>query len=399
MFAGAARRRQSLLWGALICGLLVTGCHRQGRVVAGADWGFLDPGERNNPLARLVSQKSRKSDDPFLSETVDDAPLVAEVPEASLTTDSAVIDDPGTLEKAPVTQSARSLPLAGSKTLPEALPFDVPDAEVRAMANRPALARRFTDAPPPRLVEDPEPGRFLHAPDPAPDTRAPELPLATSEPLPPASDAPLAQQPAVHEPVESELIVVEDVSPEPEETVAILPEGNVPLPETSVQITPLSDSVVLLESPTVSRLRLEDLRREPSVAGPAAEPRPVTPPASGQVAFPAPAASREAVIPTARLSGRIEVEDGLPASRRPPPVRRRGVGEERPQRLPAQVASDPLVGSDRTDVLAPAPLSESIWPRLTTASRSGLFVGLTGLAGLALWRFLERRRFQAASRP
>jgi hypothetical protein len=73
---------------------------------------------------------------------------------------------------------------------------------------------------------------------------------------------------------------------------------------------------------------------------------------------------------------------------------------ERPGRLPRDVTTEslPEVPLSELDVLEPVPLETSVWPRLTTASRVGLFVGLTGLAGLLAWRAFERRRFQSASR-
>jgi len=48
--------------------------------------------------------------------------------------------------------------------------------------------------------------------------------------------------------------------------------------------------------------------------------------------------------------------------------------------------------------LAPRPIDHSVMPRLTSASRIGLSIGLLGLACAGFWRFHEWRRFRNARR-
>jgi len=62
----------------------------------------------------------------------------------------------------------------------------------------------------------------------------------------------------------------------------------------------------------------------------------------------------------------------------------------------AEESTDPL--DDARHPLAPRPFELSIIPRLTSASRLGLAIGLIGLACAGFWRFTEWRRFRNARR-
>ena len=406
MFVCDGTQRKALLWGAIFCGLLVAGCTRNGHVVTKGDWGFLDPTRRASALAEPSWSDGRNTSvagtgDPFLSDSADDAPAETE-PVAQLVSTAGEPDLPPPEE--PAAQTVRSLPLAGSKSIPVTPWPDEDVAEVRVSANRPAVARTLPPEPP------------LTAPlEELQSTQStPEATLKRTEALP--SDAPL--------------------SVEESTTIAILPEGNLPLPDPpSVVITPLADSVVLLEAapsapdetvpavPAVAESAtpvlvdapgsleetpgpLEDTpeslrpyRRvaSPQQVSPQLDARPVLPPPSPNATLPAPA--RE----VATLVGGIEIE---PGEALPLPTETRQIARTRfpplasPGRLPLGVASEvvPEISPSDADLLAPVPLESFAWPRLTTASRFGLFIGLTGLAGLLAWRAFERRRFQSASR-
>jgi hypothetical protein len=296
----------------------------------------------------------------------------------------------------PVVQTVRSLPLAGSKLMP-VTPWPEDVAEVRVSANRPAVARTVPLEPPPMdPLED------------LPDT-------------PPASEPVLERTPALEDPP-----VAEEST-----AIAILPEGNLPLPEPpSVVITPLADSVELLEaapgvpveSPAVAVAESErpvavdapmaaeaprgPVEDTPETLRPyrrVAPPQQVAPQLDARPALPPPSLddpSAASVAAVATLVGGIEIEPGealpFPKMTTPGPSTRLGS----PGRLPHGVASEtvPEAAPPRPDLLAPVPLETSVWPRLTTASRMGLFLGLTGLAGLLVWRAFERRRFQSAAR-
>lgn len=68
--------------------------------------------------------------------------------------------------------------------------------------------------------------------------------------------------------------------------------------------------------------------------------------------------------------------------------------------LPATVtAGDPSDSAGEAQhPLAPRPVEHSIMPRLTSASRIGLAIGLAGLFCAGVWRFTEWRRFRNARR-